>query len=31
MMVEAPQSGMVVRVTPVRYGDILPYAARVVG
>jgi cell wall-associated NlpC family hydrolase len=31
MMVEAPQSGMVVRVTPVRYGDILPYAARLVG
>ncbi|XMG33941.1 C40 family peptidase [Amycolatopsis bartoniae] len=31
MMIEAPESGMVVRVAPVRYGDILPYAARVVG
>ena len=31
MMIEAPQSGMVVRVTPVRYGDILPYATRLVG
>ncbi|WP_376765990.1 C40 family peptidase [Amycolatopsis pithecellobii] len=31
MMIEAPQSGMVVRVTPVRYGDILPYAVRLAG
>lgn len=31
MMIEAPESGMVVRVTPVRYGDILPYAVRLVG
>jgi cell wall-associated NlpC family hydrolase len=31
MMIEAPQSGSVVRVTAVRYGDILPYAARMVG
>nr|WP_235022588.1 C40 family peptidase [Amycolatopsis alkalitolerans] len=31
MMIEAPESGMVVRVTPVRYGDILPYATRLVG
>lgn len=31
MMIEAPQSGSVVRVTAVRYGDILPYAARLVG
>lgn len=31
MMIEAPESGMVVRVTPVRYGDILPYAARLAG
>jgi cell wall-associated NlpC family hydrolase len=31
MMIEAPQSGMVVRVAPVRYGDILPYATRLVG
>ncbi|MDQ0381819.1 NlpC/P60 family protein [Amycolatopsis thermophila] len=31
MMIEAPQSGMVVRVTPVRYGDILPFATRLVG
>lgn len=31
MMIEAPQSGSVVRVTSVRYGDILPYAARLVG
>jgi cell wall-associated NlpC family hydrolase len=29
MMVEAPQSGMVVRVTSVRYnGDVMPYATR---
>jgi cell wall-associated NlpC family hydrolase len=31
MMIEAPQSGMVVRVTALRYGDILPYATRLVG
>jgi len=31
MMIEAPESGMVVRVTPVRYGDILPYATRLIG
>ncbi|GAA5103358.1 NlpC/P60 family protein [Haloechinothrix salitolerans] len=31
MMIEAPQSGMHVRVTPVRYGDILPYAVRLIG
>ncbi|KAA9154520.1 hydrolase [Amycolatopsis acidicola] len=31
MMIEAPESGMVVRVTAVRYGDILPYATRLVG
>lgn len=31
MMIEAPQSGMHVRVTPVRYGDILPYAVRMIG
>jgi len=31
MMIEAPQSGMVVRVTRVRYGDIMPYATRLVG
>ncbi|MPY98230.1 MAG: hydrolase [Actinophytocola sp.] len=31
MMIEAPQSGMQVRVTPVRYGDILPYAVRLIG
>lgn len=30
-MVEAPQSGMHVRVTAVRYGDILPYATRLIG
>ncbi|HJQ47967.1 MAG TPA: NlpC/P60 family protein [Amycolatopsis sp.] len=30
MMIEAPQSGMVVRVTAVRYGDILPYATRLI-
>ncbi|WP_091504263.1 NlpC/P60 family protein [Amycolatopsis sacchari] len=31
MMIEAPQSGLAVRVAPVRYGDILPYATRLVG
>ncbi|GAB3574676.1 NlpC/P60 family protein [Amycolatopsis endophytica] len=31
MMIEAPQSGMVVRVTRVRYGDIMPFATRLVG
>ncbi|WP_374202688.1 NlpC/P60 family protein [Amycolatopsis sp. GM8] len=31
MMIEAPESGMVVRVTPVRYGGIVPYATRLVG
>lgn len=31
MMIEAPESGMVVRVTALRYGDILPYATRLVG
>jgi peptidoglycan DL-endopeptidase RipA len=31
MMIEAPESGMVVRVTPVRYGGIMPYATRLVG
>lgn len=30
-MIEAPQSGMVVRITTVRYGDILPYAVRLIG
>jgi cell wall-associated NlpC family hydrolase len=30
-MVEAPQSGLRVRVAPVRYGGIMPYATRVVG
>lgn len=30
-MIEAPQSGMHVRVTAVRYGDILPYATRLIG
>lgn len=30
-MIEAPQSGMYVRVTSVRYGDILPYATRLIG
>ncbi|WP_040586422.1 NlpC/P60 family protein [Sciscionella marina] len=28
-MIEAPQSGMRVRITSVRYGDIMPYATRV--
>ncbi|AIJ23115.1 NlpC/P60 family protein [Amycolatopsis methanolica] len=31
MMIEAPQSGLTVRVTRVRYGDILPFATRLVG
>ncbi|NIH83938.1 NlpC/P60 family protein [Amycolatopsis granulosa] len=31
MMIEAPQSGLTVRVAPVRYGDILPFATRLVG
>lgn len=30
-MVEAPQSGLRVRVAPVRYGGIMPYATRLVG
>jgi peptidoglycan DL-endopeptidase RipA len=30
MMIEAPQSGMSVRVTRVRYGDIMPNATRLV-
>lgn len=29
MMVEAPQSGAVVRISPVRYGGIMPYVTRV--
>ncbi|OXM75035.1 hydrolase [Amycolatopsis sp. KNN50.9b] len=31
MMIEAPQSGLTVRVTRVRYGDIMPFATRLVG
>jgi cell wall-associated NlpC family hydrolase len=31
MMIEAPESGSVVRVTAVRYGGIVPYATRLVG
>jgi cell wall-associated NlpC family hydrolase len=31
LMIESPQSGSVVRVSAVRYGDILPYATRLVG
>ena len=31
MMIEAPQSGLTVRVASVRYGDIMPYATRLVG
>ncbi|GLY67678.1 hydrolase [Amycolatopsis taiwanensis] len=31
MMVEAPESGLSVRVTPVRYGDIMPNATRLLG
>nr|WP_179956788.1 NlpC/P60 family protein [Amycolatopsis anabasis] len=30
-MVEAPQSGSVVKVSPVRYGGIMPYATRLIG
>ncbi|PWV77258.1 Cell wall-associated hydrolase, NlpC family [Prauserella marina] len=30
-MIEAPYSGGVVRVAPVRYGDIMPYATRLIG
>ncbi|WET82851.1 NlpC/P60 family protein [Amycolatopsis sp. QT-25] len=30
-MVEAPQSGLRVRVAPVRYGGIMPYAIRLIG
>ena len=30
-MVEAPQSGSLVRVTSVRYGGIMPYATRLIG
>lgn len=30
-MIEAPQSGLRVRIAPVRYGDILPYATRLIG
>jgi cell wall-associated NlpC family hydrolase len=30
-MVEAPQSGLRVRVTSVRYGGIMPYATRLIG
>ncbi len=30
-MVEAPQSGLRVRIAPVRYGGIMPYATRLVG
>jgi cell wall-associated NlpC family hydrolase len=30
-VVEAPQSGLRVRVAPVRYGGIMPYAARLLG
>jgi cell wall-associated NlpC family hydrolase len=30
-MVEAPESGMTVRVTSVRYGGIMPYATRLIG
>jgi cell wall-associated NlpC family hydrolase len=29
-MIEAPESGKHVRVAPVRYGDILPYAVRMI-
>jgi peptidoglycan DL-endopeptidase RipA len=31
MMIEAPESGMVVRVTPVRYGSIVPFTTRLMG
>ncbi|MEU6641606.1 NlpC/P60 family protein [Saccharomonospora sp. NPDC046836] len=30
-MIEAPYSGSRVRIAPVRYGDILPYATRLIG
>lgn len=30
-MIEAPQSGLRVRIAPVRWGDILPYATRLIG
>ncbi|WP_410657807.1 NlpC/P60 family protein [Amycolatopsis sp. lyj-112] len=30
-MVEAPQSGLRVRIAPVRYGGIMPYVARLIG
>jgi cell wall-associated NlpC family hydrolase len=30
-MVEAPESGEVVRIAPVRYGGIMPYATRLIG
>jgi cell wall-associated NlpC family hydrolase len=30
-MVEAPESGSVVKVSPVRYGGIMPYATRLIG
>ncbi|MFD6069243.1 NlpC/P60 family protein [Amycolatopsis lurida] len=30
-MVEAPQSGLRVRIAPVRYGGIMPYATRLIG
>jgi len=30
-MVEAPQSGLRVRIAPVRYGGIMPYAIRLIG
>ncbi|SFB57853.1 Cell wall-associated hydrolase, NlpC family [Amycolatopsis marina] len=30
-MIEAPQSGLRVRVVPVRYGGIMPYATRLIG
>jgi cell wall-associated NlpC family hydrolase len=31
VMVEAPESGKTVRVTPVRYPDIVPFATRLIG
>lgn len=31
VMVEAPESGKTVRVTPVRYADIVPFATRLIG
>jgi cell wall-associated NlpC family hydrolase len=30
-MIEAPQSGSVVKISPVRYGGIMPYATRLIG